>query len=72
MVSVHSSKTLTKTGSEDDYRKGRKKMQETDMGGLLVNIEPNASVFSQCLLKTSNRKYDQFQEYKQCPQMLMC
>jgi hypothetical protein len=37
-------------------------MQETDMGGLLVNTTPAASVFPQYLLKTSNRKHDQFQE----------
>ena len=37
----------------------------TDMGGLLVNTIPAKSVFSQCLLKASNRKHDQFQEVKQ-------
>ena len=46
-------------------RKGRKKMQETDMGGLLVNTIPAKSVFSQCLLKASNRKHDKFKEVKQ-------
>jgi hypothetical protein len=45
-------------------------MQETDMGGLLVNTIPAKSVFSQCLLKASNRKHDQFQEVKQWPEML--
>lgn len=51
-------------GSEDDYMKGRKKMEETDMGGLLVNTMPVTSVFSQCLLKASNTKVHQLQEDK--------
>ena len=38
-------------------------MQETDMGGPLVNTMPAASVFSQYLLKGSNTKHDQLQEY---------
>ena len=42
------------SGSEADYRKGRMKMQETDMEGLLVNTMPAVNVFSQCLLKASN------------------
>lgn len=36
-------------------------MQEIDMGGLLVNTIPGASVFSQGLLKAGNRKHEQFQ-----------
>jgi hypothetical protein len=44
--------------------KGRKKMEETDMGGLLVNTMPVTSVFSQCLLKASNTKVHQLQEDK--------
>jgi hypothetical protein len=40
--------------SEDDYKKGRMKMQETDMEGQLVNTMAAVSVFLQCLLKTSN------------------
>jgi hypothetical protein len=58
-------------GSEDDHRKGRKKMQEIEMGKLLANTMPAMSIFSQCLLKVSNRKHGQFQEDKQWPQMLM-
>jgi hypothetical protein len=45
--------------SEDDYRKGRKKMQETEMGGAAGQHYPAASVLSQCLLKESNTKHDQ-------------
>jgi hypothetical protein len=40
-------------------------MQETDMGGMLVNTMSAASVFSQYLLKGSNRKHEQFQKVKQ-------
>jgi hypothetical protein len=52
--------TTTTGVVEDDYTKGRKKKQETDMGGLLVNTTPAVSVFSQCLLKASNRRHDEF------------
>lgn len=45
--------------------KGRKKMQEIEMGKLLANTMPAMSIFSQCLLKVSNRKHGQFQEDKQ-------
>jgi hypothetical protein len=31
--------------SEDDYRKDRKKIQETDRGGLQLNTTPAASLF---------------------------
>jgi hypothetical protein len=40
-------------------------MQETGMEGLQVNTTPAACVFSQCLLKASNTKHDQFQEDEQ-------
>lgn len=46
-------------------RKIEKKMQETNMGGLQVNIMPVTNVFSQCLLKANNRKHSHFQEVKQ-------
>lgn len=46
-------------------------MQETDMGGLLVNTMPVSKCIFHCLLKASNTKHDQFQEVKQWSQMFM-
>jgi hypothetical protein len=44
------SRTVLWWGSEDDYRKGRKKMQETEMGGLQVITRTVSSLFFLALL----------------------
>jgi hypothetical protein len=50
----------------DDYRKGRKKMGETEMRGLLANTMPLSKCgFFQLILKANNTKHNQFQEVKQ-------